>query len=318
MNNVNRMASYDSYRHRLVHQPPRQWSQDPTEVLLRDYSPQTPTFSVVVPIHNQAQILSRVLTSITEMTLGTYELILILDGCTDGSRDCVLAWESTVSRPSTLVRLHVLENPRGIFETSCDNQGCTLARGTYIVEVQCDMVILTLGYNVLLASPMEQYPDLLAVSGRCCHQLNASPGMNAGKLGELVSKPHALLQDFNAYGKVFLSHTVNRGPLVLRRTMLEALGFFDEAHYVLGDDDHDLFARAWAQKKWRCGFVPVEVYSPLEWGSSRKARSPEVQAYLKTRMSATAEGFLTKNRQRLVYPPHDMRDYRIAMSLITG
>ncbi len=310
------MPHYESYRHRLVHQPERQWGQDPKEVLVVDYKAQEPTFSVVMPIHNQETIIQRVLSSVADMTVGYYELILILDGCTDGTRERLLEWVQLLNVPAYLVRIHVLENPMGIFETSCDNQGFTLARGKYIVEVQADMVILTFGYNILLTSPLEQYADLLAVSGRCCHRINQSPGMHAGKLGDTVKKPHAVLQDFDAFGKVFLSHTVNRGPLVLRRSMLEELGFLDEAHYVLGDDEHDLFARAWVQKQWRCGFVPVEVYSPLEWGSTRKPRDPEVQAYLNKREENKPGGFLEKNRSTIQYPPHEIRSYRIAGSLV--
>jgi glycosyltransferase involved in cell wall biosynthesis len=311
------MSSYESYRHRLLHQPERQWDQDPTEVLLTDYKDQEPTFSVVMPIHNQENIIQRVLRSVTDMTLGYYELILILDGCTDGTRERILEWVGLLNVPNYLVRIHILENPQGIFETSCDNQGFVLARGKYIVEVQADMVVLTFGYNILLTSPLENYRDLIAVSGRCCHGMNKTPGaIRVGKLGEDANRPHAILQEFEAYGKVFLSHTINRGPLVLRRSMLEELGFLDEAHYVLGEDEHDLFARAWVQKQWRCGFVPVEVYSPLEWGSTRKARAPEAQAYLDQREKNKSNGFLGQNRSTIEYPTHEFRPYRIAGSLV--
>lgn len=309
-------AAYESYRHRLVHKPERQWNQDPIDVFMRDYSEQEPMFSVVMPIHNQEPIIQRVLNSVADMTVGYYELILILDGCADGTKDRILKWIETLNVPNYLVRIHVLENPEGIFETSCDNQGFVLSRGKYIVEVQADMVILTFGYNILLASPLEQYDDLIGISGRCCHRINQSPGIHAGKMGELVSSPHAILQDFRAFGKVFLSHTVNRGPLVLRRSMVEELGFLDEAHYVLGDDEHDLFARAWIHKIWRCGFVPVEVYSPLEWGSTRKERTPEAQVYLDRRSANRVGGFLDKMRPTIPYPPQEVRDYRIAGSLV--
>ena len=270
-----------------------------------------------MPIHNQERIIQRVLSSVADMTLGFYEIILILDGCTDGTKDRVMEWIEMLNVPKYLVRIHILENPEGIFETSCDNQGFVLSRGKYIVEVQADMVILTFGYNIILASPLEQYPDLIAISGRCCHGVNQLPGgIWAGKLGDLVSKPHALLQEFEGFGKVLLSHTINRGPLVLRRSMVEELGFLDEAHYVLGDDEHDLFARAWVHKIWRCGFVPVEVYSPLEWGSTRKERTPEAQAYLDRRSANKSDGFLEKLRPTIPYPPHEIRNYRIAGSLV--
>lgn len=262
-------------------------------------------FSVILPIHNQESIIRKVLESVIEMTVGTYELILILDGCTDNTASEVDTWMQEKERPPTTI----LVNQEGKFETYCDNQGFRIARGKYLVEVQADMILQTPGYNAILASPLEQYKDLIAVSGRCCHGLNGnSPALALGKLGEKASRPHELPQD----NRIYLSHTVNRGPLVLRRSMVETLGYLDDLHYTLGNDEHDLFARAWVQKRWRCGFVPIEVYSPLEWGSTRKKRSPEVQAYLEQRLTREARGFLHQNRQSIVFPPPEIRQFKLA------
>jgi glycosyltransferase involved in cell wall biosynthesis len=277
-----------------------------------------PTFSLVLPIHNQATRIRSILDSVVDMTVGSYELLLIVDGCTDNTLEYVQSWCEELSRPPNMTHLEVIVNPPpGLFETSCDNQGFRMATGTYIVELQADMKILTFGYNLILASPLEQYPDLLGVSGRCCHRLNASPGMEVGKLGSTVERPHTVLHTFDGFGTIFLSHTVNRGPLVLRRSMLQELGYLDEEHFVLGNDDHDLFTRAWVLKQWRCGFVPVEVYSPLEWGSTRMPRSKEAQAYLDRRKASEGRGFLTQNQSRVVYPGPERRSFRIARNLLS-
>lgn len=274
----------------------------------------SPTFSVILPIHNQAPILRSVLDSIVDMTVGSYEMILLLDGCTDASPTIVDEWRATAPCP-----VQVVSNPPpGRFETACDNQGFRLATGTYWIELQADMKLMTFGYNILLASPLEQYPDLIGVSGRCCHRLNASPGLEVGKLGATVERPHTVLHSFDGFGTIFLSHTVNRGPLALRASMVRELDYLDDAHYVLGSDDHDLFTRAWVLKQWRCGFVPVEVYSPLEWGSTRKPRSSEAQAYLDTRRPLEAGGFFAQHWARIVYPGPETRPFRIARSLLGG
>jgi GT2 family glycosyltransferase len=132
---------------------------------------------------------------------------------------------------------------------------------------------------------------MIAVSGRCCHTFTA-PFFGVGKLGAAAEHPHNL--PFDKYNQVFLSHTVNRGPIVLRKSMLEELGYLDEATFVLGDDEHDLFYRAWTQKGWRTGFYPVEVYSPLNWGSTRRSRPSHVQAYLNSRRHPSPHYDLTK------------------------
>lgn len=305
--------NYDSYRNKLIHSPERQWEVDPTTTILKTFSEEIPTFSLVMPIYNQERIIQSVLSSIVLTTVGTYEIILILDGCTDQTNQRVLEWTELINLPPSCVRLHILETPFGIFETSCDNLGFTLSRGKYIVEIQADMKILTFGYNLLLTTPMEVYPDLIAISGRCCHALNGlTQTQSFGKMGTLAEKPHVPTFETNA---VYLSHTVNRGPLALRASMLEQMGYLDEEHYVLGDDDHDLFTRAWVEKKWRTGFVPVEVYSPLDWGSTRKAMDPDAHTYLMKRKEKEIGGYVKQNLARVIYPVGETRYMSVSEQL---
>lgn len=299
------MFKYDEYRDQLIHRPERQWETDPTILMNTRYNDTVPTFSIVMPIHNQRNIIQTVLSSVVLTTLGTYELILILDGCTDDTKSQVLEWIDNICLPNRCVAMILLENPSGIFETSCDNQGFVLSRGKYSVEIQADMKILTLGYNVILATPMEVYDDIIAVSGRCCHTLNTvTSGIERGKIGDKTKEPHPSSFSSNV---VYMSHTVNRGPLVLRNSMVQEIGYLDEEHYVLGDDEHDLFTRAWSEKRWRTGFVPVEVYSPSEWGSTRKPMPMDVRRYLTSREIKMKNGFMGKHRTTFSYPPGETR-----------
>jgi glycosyltransferase involved in cell wall biosynthesis len=256
----------------------RAWSHDPEIVKDKVYRTDVPLFSVVMPIHNQESIIYDVLMKVFLHTHGLYDLFLILDGCTDNTRAEVIRAVETI--PREICQLTIVSNPTGIFETSCDNLGFVNARGKYIVEIQADMQIQTSNYNILLATPLEIYPDLIAVSGRCCHTLT-HPFTGVGKLGSAAEHPHNL--PFDKYNQIFLSHTVNRGPLVLRTSMVQELEYLDEQMFVLENDEHDLFLRAWDKHKWRTAFYPVEVYSPLSWGSTRKPRPPHVQAYLDSR-----------------------------------
>ena len=262
----------------MKYPPNRQWTHDPEVVWDILYRPELPTFSVVMPIHNQQAIIHDILMKVFIHTHGLYDMFLVLDGCTDNSRAEVLRAIQTI--PPELCQLTIISNRDGIFETSCDNLGFVNARGKYIVEIQADMQIQTSNYNVLLATPLEIYSDIIAVSGRCCHTLSG-PFRGVGKIGPAVENPHNMA--FNKYDQIFLSHTVNRGPMVLRTSMVEKLGYLDEFNFVLENDEHDLFYRAWTQQNWRTAFFPIEVYSPLAWGSIRKQRPANVQAYLDSR-----------------------------------
>jgi len=303
-------VTHKSYENMLIHAPSRQWEGDPYEIARYEATSEPPTFSIVIPIFNQESIIYENLMRVLQLTAGTYEMILILDGCTDGSRDKILQWLTTTRLPPTLYLVRVIESRSEMFETSCDNLGFVLSRGTYIIEIQCDMRIQQRDYNIYLTTPLEIYSDMIAVSGRCCHDINyVTPGFIVGKYG------HALTHDVPLDNHVYLSHTVNRGPIAFRKTMLKTLGYLDEANYVLGDDDHDLFARAWCQYKWRTGFVPIEYESPLDWGSSRKPKSDEIVSYIKRRH--TGQGFFSQHRSTIIYPLSEIRlmsPFRVAVT----
>jgi len=256
----------------------RNWAIEPEVLVDSIYRQEKPTYSIVMPIHNQESIIRDVIRRLFINTYGFYEMFLILDGCTDGTKEAVLT--TIKNPPANLCKIVVVSLSDGIFETSCDNLGFVNTTGKYIIEIQADMQVMTQGYNMLLTTPMQIYPDLIAVSGRCCHTLTGV-FTGVGKLGSLVESPH--VTSFQGMNQIHLSHTVNRGPLALRRSMLEELNYLDEKKFVLGDDEHDLFIRAWNQKRWRTAFYPVEVYSPLSWGTTRKSRPARVQAYLDSR-----------------------------------
>ena len=289
----------------LINKPERQWHQDPNVLHDKVYSTDSPIFSIVMPIHDQENIIERVLNNILANTVGYYEIILILDGCEDNTKNIVLAWTNQTF-PSTITRIRIIENVHGIFEASCDNQGFVMSNGKYIVEIQADMQIMTFGYNIILATPLEIYDDIIAISGRCCHGINDKSHYIAdGKIGDKIDNMHSM--NFAYFNKVTLSHSVNRGPLVLKRSMLHELGYLDEDHYPLEASDHDLFMRAWNDRAWRCGFVPVEFYNPQSWGSTRKVRNDDKTKYLNMRESKIKYGYFGQHSTTFKYPDAEIR-----------
>jgi hypothetical protein len=64
-----------------------------------------------------------------------------------------------------------------------------------------------------------------------------------------------------------------RGPVIIDKEKYFEIGGLDLTRFFLGGDDHDLTLRAWKQKKYRSGYTPVEFYSPISSGTTRKSRS---------------------------------------------
>ena len=269
MNSVNEIQNIlkhkNYYNGQLCNNPtPVDGQSEPQVILYKQYSNNTIEYSVVIPVFNQEEIIEQNILSVLTHMEGYFEIIIILDNCIDKTESILLNLFNNVNLTS-LVKVILIKQETPVFETTCDNIGFILSSGKYIVEIQADMEMTEYGFNTSLARPFKKYDDIIGISGRCTHIFGAPVG--AGKLGELVSQPLSGDLDRNT---LYMFGTCNRGPLVLDREKLKSMEFLDEQNYFLDNSDHDLFARSYYLKGWRCGYVPIEFNAPLKNGSTRK------------------------------------------------
>ena len=261
-------------------------------IYLNKISEKTPIISIVMPIFNQEEIIVDNLKSIIKhTTVFNYELILIIDCCSDNTENKVLEYMKENNYSSNLIKITILKSNIPLFETSADNLGFIISEGKYILEIQADMKMTETGYNVKLLKPFLKYDTVIGVSGRCCHNLTNNKGI--GKLGYSIEQPLNNDIDKNAF---YVAETCNRGPLMLDVSKLKELGYLDERNFYLDNSDHDLFCRAYYFKKWICGYIPIEFESELKNGSTRKPRDEINKKWLDIRkeMSKNNSGFIYK------------------------
>ena len=309
---VEKILSHQNYYRpgRLAGDPsPYPGQAEPRVTHAKQYRQSTFELSIVIPVHNQEDIIARTLGSVARNVSCLHEIIIIIDGCTDRSHDvCIEALEAISARPG-LCQSIVISQPTPVFETTSDNIGFSVSRGEFIIEIQADMQLNDLGFDQRLVSALKKYDDLIGVSGRCTHLFNGVKGV--GKLGELIEQP--LSHDIDR-SKLYMHGTCNRGPLALRRSMLRQLKYLDEKNYYLEDSDHDLFARAFHEFGWRCGYVPTEVISILSEGTTRKRIRPEDmesasinEAVRSIKEASCNQGFLRAYRHLLDSVPVELR-----------
>jgi len=93
----------------------------------------------------------------------------------------------------------------------------------------------------------------------------------AGILGSDIFTPHKFTDEQKQ--TVYYGETVMRGPIIIDREKYFEIGGLDTARFFLGGDDHDLTLRGWQKKKYRSGYTPIEFYSPISSGTTRKSRN---------------------------------------------
>tara|TARA_B100000287_G_scaffold149165_1_gene140877 strand:+ start:188 stop:1000 length:813 start_codon:yes stop_codon:yes gene_type:complete len=228
--------------------------------------------SIVLTVHNKGWLIDQVINSIVLNTKTPYELIVVIDGCSDNSEQVI--WD-TLSNYS--VSRKIIYAP-DVFETKANNLGMKAASGDKIIVIQDDMIIQEEGWNVRMEKPFKAFSDVFAVTANTAH--NWIFNTNSTHLGmkedldtcwcdiidhiDHASKVHGLTRDTFA-----VRCSSNRGPLMIDHKDLQRLNYLDEEFSPQDMDDHDLCYRAYKQLDKVVGAYWIEYQSDSSWGGTR-------------------------------------------------
>jgi glycosyltransferase involved in cell wall biosynthesis len=253
------------------------WAQ-PLADALRDAvaGPGWPRMSVIVPLFNKERTARRLL-DLLDRAMSRYpdcELHIILDGCTDATRERV---EQFLATPRSYP-VRVDETP-DIFEIKTNNIGLRAATGRYGVIVQDDNFIYDETFLFEAATFLEKDRTAVVLGGLA--GVNFYPRGTVGLEGPgqiaMTEDEVYWRQDANTdpelVDHVFEVDACMRGPLILRKSFLERHGYLDEAYAPLYQDDMDLCLRARARgHKVYCMLMDVDndsgtmgTYDPERW-----------------------------------------------------
>jgi len=202
----------------------------PTGGELRDVTPhRAPRVSVVMPVCNAAAFLEEAVRSVLEQTYGSWELLLIDDGSTDGSR--ALAERFAAEHPARIRCLHHPNNEnRGASATR--NLGISHARGEYLALLDADDVWLPgkLEKQVVF---LDLHPEVAAV-GSWYQEVNIDGGLT-GDADLPCSHPDI------AWALLCYCPFVHSSVMMRRGAVGEHVGWYDEA--LATAEDWDLWIR---------------------------------------------------------------------------
>jgi glycosyltransferase involved in cell wall biosynthesis len=116
-------------------------------------------YSLILTVHNKDFILSQVLESIKKYTTNNYELIVVLDGCSDASESIL---DNFINQNKNL-KVKKIYTP-DVFETKANNAGLKEATGDMVVIIQDDMIINEDSWNLRLQKPFDEFNDVFAVT----------------------------------------------------------------------------------------------------------------------------------------------------------
>lgn len=196
----------------------------------------SPTISVVIPTYNRADYLPEALESVFSQTFTDYEVIVVDDGSTDGTREILAKWIK-----AGRLRYEYQENA-GV--SAARNRGIRLAKGRYAALLDADDIFLPPKLEKQVAL-FERVPGLGFVHS------NFSKFDEAGKdLGVRDTTRYAgriypwMLQEW--------SLLLGTSSLMFRREVVLEIGGFDER--MSWAEDIDLYRRV--GRLYPVGVVP--------------------------------------------------------------
>jgi glycosyltransferase involved in cell wall biosynthesis len=184
-----------------------------------------PAVSVIIPAYNVASYIAETLESVFAQTYREFETIVVNDGSTDNTENRIAPFRSRI------VYLHKTNG--GVH--SARNAGLKVSRGRYIAFLDGDDIWMPRYLEALLGM-MESDPGISAVYPNA--YLFGSPHF-AGKLHQgvfPVSEPVTFERVLKRECFIFCS-------VLLRRSVIDEVGVFDEGLWAQGAEDLDLWLR---------------------------------------------------------------------------
>lgn len=222
--------------------------------------------SLILTVHNKDFLLQSVLDGIKNNTSLPYELIIVLDGCSDSSK--AISEKFSDSR----AKIKIIETP-DVFETKANNSGLKLASSEFVCVIQDDMVIKEPGWDSRMLSPFFKFGDVFAVTANCAHnwEINPSPSSNNSGWSDLLFHCDHANRKTVSRDTFAVRQCVNRGPLLINHSDLIKMNYFDESFSPQDMDDHDLCFRMREKLGKSVGCYWIDYESDSFWGGTREA-----------------------------------------------
>ena len=147
-----------------------------------------PTFSVVVPVFNQEQLIKKVLTSIKTCMVSNWELIVIDDSSEDNTRNEIRDWANEFGATGGLQRIRLFHSDSQMFESACDSFGFSQIMAPFIIEIQADMILQDRGFDKRFIAAFRDLPELVIASGRGVETFVSAFGSFVEKGGLIVAR----------------------------------------------------------------------------------------------------------------------------------
>ena len=186
-----------------------------------------PLVSVIMPAYNVEAFIGEAIESLLAQTYPRWEVIVVDDGSTDGTRAVIERYQARDARIKPIYSKHF---GRG----RARNLAVDACTGCYVAMLDADDVTLPHRFERQVAF-LESHPDVGVVSGQCCSFVDEAK-VDMGKLMSWPNRPEEIAAAFRKRKMKILN-----GAAMLRRELFSQFGGYKEA--LLRAQDYEFFLR---------------------------------------------------------------------------
>src|SRR5258706_191229 len=200
-----------------------------------------PMVSVICLCYNHAPFVNEAITSVLRQTHPRVQLVVVDDASTDNSLQVIK--ESILDRPE----ITFLPLQQNFGNCRAFNKGLAASTGSFIIDLAAD--------DVLMANRVEAGLNAFASLGPDygVHFSDAELIDEAGnRIGYHSDRfPHGSIPQGDIYKDLISRYFINSPTMMLRRSVLEKMGGYDES---LAYEDFDLWIRS--SREWKYAYTP--------------------------------------------------------------
>ena len=187
-----------------------------------------PLVSVVIPTHNRAHMIRRAVDSVLGQTFRAFELLVVDDASTDGTREVIEA----IGDP----RVRCIRRGENGGAAATRNSGIMEARGKYVTFLDDDDEYMPSFLGEMVAA-FEQSPEAVGYGWCAIRRVRDEPG------GEVFVRESLWAPRFRDREDAFLSMIRHRrvgtnAGLMVRRSCIDRVGLFDATLQKAEDTDY--------------------------------------------------------------------------------
>lgn len=219
-----------------------------------------PKVSVIIPAYNSAFYLGEAIDSVLNQTFQDFEIIIIDDGSTDGTKAIV---EKYLNCPQPKVRYCYQENNG---PGAARNMGIKEARGEYLAFLDSDDLFLPGFLEECVACLQAERMDVIIPKCFAKRSMERSEG---SQIEILIREEFP--KDARELYKLLYEKFVGSQEMIVKKRCFDLVGLYDEKSYV---EDWDIWLR-FAQHGFKLGQTKIEdplwIYRVRErsrWNSS--------------------------------------------------